>query len=315
MYMSHNYKNKISVTTGIAAYNAEKNISSLLISLINQTELDYKLDRIVVYSDSSSDKTDAIVKKIKNNKVILQTSKQRQGFAGAVASLLKQNSSDVTVLLNDDIIIKDSLFLNKLTDPFRNNSKVGLVCGNIQPYKPISFIEKAIESGFKAYDKTRKEIKNGNTILTCDGKSMALSKKFISSIVFPVNRKELGNVDGYLYFLCLNKGFKYRYAKNAILYFRFPSTIEDFIKWTIRNTRTKDVFQSVFGERMTREYRLPFLKFTYNRIIEFIHNPFGSLLIALLGFYSFLTVKVNKKEFNETWDLVKTTKDIKLIND
>jgi glycosyltransferase involved in cell wall biosynthesis len=53
--------NKLTVTIGIPAYNEEKSISNLLDSIIEQTQKDYVLEKVIVACDGCTDKTSEVV--------------------------------------------------------------------------------------------------------------------------------------------------------------------------------------------------------------------------------------------------------------
>ena len=74
-------KEKVSVTIGIPAYNEEANIGHLLKSLIKQKEEDFKIDKIIVSSDGSTDRTIEIVKSFKDSRIKLLDNKKRRGQA------------------------------------------------------------------------------------------------------------------------------------------------------------------------------------------------------------------------------------------
>lgn len=154
-------------------------------------------------------------------------------------------------------------------------------------------------------------LKNGNNIFTCDGKSLCFSGEFIKSLKFPKDLNYMGNVDYFLYLECIRNKFKYRYAKDAILYFKYPSTITDFTKWQIRNyTNNNYVLSKTFGNLVKKEYNVPFFRFTYYRIIEFIKNPIGSIFIKLVGYYCYFKSYQQRNIFNKTWETVLSTKEI-----
>jgi len=301
----------VTITVGIAAYNAEKNIKRLLDSLLSQKSVNYKLDKVFVHSDQSTDNTDRIVKNMKNKYVKLIIPRQRRGFARTIINLLKGNKSDICILLNDDIIISDRFFINKLIQPYFSNKNVGLISGNPQALQSRNFISEAVRSGYNAYKDLGDYIDSGNNIFTCDGKILCFSKLFIKTLKFPKNKSEMGNVDKYIYLSCLANHFDYRYVTDAVVYFKCPSTIDDFVKWQIRNYKTnKYIMQKKFAKLSYKEYKTPRIIFTCYKIKEFMKNPLGGTVIYLLGLYC--TFKAYKERYfvKTTWDLVSTTKDL-----
>lgn len=302
-------KKELKVTLAIAAYDAEANIKSLLYSLISQKGINKQLEQILVYSDASVDATVEKAKEVVDKRIKIIDSRKRTGFAGAVKNILARSSSDVIVLLNDDIKITGNYFIKRLISPFMKEDNVGLVAGNPQPMKPNNIIEGAVISSFRAYEKMRYSLKNGDNKFTCDGKVLALAGEFAKGINFPKDYKKLGNVDIYLYFSCLKNGYKYRHVKSAKVYYRCPSTVKDYISWTIRNNSNRHILRQTFGEIVDREYRKP-SRLNYYKFIEFLKNPVGALFIFLTSFYVSVKARAFAKEFDPLWEIVNTTKNL-----
>lgn len=194
---------------------------------------------------------------------------------------------------------------------FYISDKVGLVCANIQPLKPINFVTKAATSGFSVYKRMGEFIRNGENAITCDGKVLCLSNAFIKSNIIPLNHKDMGNVDRFLYFLCIKNGFKYKYSAKAITYFKFPSTLKDFVKWQIRNYKNNiKLSSSSFKELAKKELNYPYFLFNYFKFLEFFKHPLHSIFILLVGFYCSIMAKFDNKDFNIKWEVIQSTKEI-----
>lgn len=297
-----------SISVGIAAYNAQDNISALLKSVLSQKIIN-RVDQVIVYSDASLDQTVKEAKKVKNKKIKVIDAKKRQGFAHAVETLLSLNKSEIIILLNDDIKITDNNFLEKISKAFIDK-RVGLVSANPQPIRPQTFTEKAANSAFRVYEKMRYTIRSGNNEFTCDGKVLALSKSFIKSLKIPKSYRQIGNADSFLYFSCVTRGFKYEHVKRAVVKFKLPSTLKDYLSLTIRNNTDPYILKRRFGKVVEIEYRKPKLAFYYFGLIEFFKNPVGTMFIAIFSLYVKYKAKQVQKAFNPTWDIVLSTKNL-----
>ncbi len=302
--------NKAKTTLCITAYNSEANIKTLLFSLLKQNKFNSIVASIIVYSDNSSDATVMEAKKVKNKRLIIIHSKVRLGFAGVVKKLLKLSKTEIVVLLNDDIKIEDKDFITKLIKPFYKERNVGLVTGHPLPLKQKTFIEAAVISSINVYENMCYSLKGENNLYTCDGKILALSKEFISSIEFPKSIKDVGNLDTFLYFSCLTNDFKYRNVKNAKVFYRCPNNLKDYIKWYIRNNADKHLLLSMFGDIVSKEYQKPKAIYLKYALIEFIKNPLGCAFIFLSGFYINFKAKEYAKNITTTWDTVESTKNL-----
>lgn len=304
------YSTKKTVSIGIPAYQSEENIGQLLKSLTLQSEHQFKIIEILVYSDGNTDKTASKAMEVKDRKkrITVINAKKRMGMSHGFKHMLKKAKGDIFVLLNDDILIKNKNFVKEIVQPFLKDEGVGLVSGNPQPLSPKNFIQKAGISTFRAYERTRYSFSNGHNKMTCDGKALALSRNFWNKIKFPRDNASLGNVDAYLYFSSLTADVKYRHARRANVYFEFPYTSAEYLKWTSRNNSNKFILRKQFGSIVDTEYRIPIVNHIQSLIIESAKNPIGALYMYIVGIVARNRAQAISQNFNPTWEVVTTTK-------
>src|SRR5260221_14535412 len=109
---------KITVSVGIPAYNEEANIKNLLTSLLIQKRENFTLREIIIISDCSSDNTDSEVKRVKSKLVTLIRNPKRMGLAFGQNKIVKLFKGEILILLNADILISPTNFLDLLSKPF-----------------------------------------------------------------------------------------------------------------------------------------------------------------------------------------------------
>lgn len=300
---------KLNTTIAIAVYNSEKNLSLLIESLLNQKQINFCIERIIVYSDCSTDYTDNIARTYSSShkKIKYIAGKKRRGFAGVVKFLFQNNKSDILVILNDDIFINDSKFLSKLIGPF-SNLKVGFATGNPNPTPPVNFVQSAANSSFNAFYKMRNSLKNKNNKFTCDGKVMAFSRIFINNLQLPLE-KEMGNVDSYLYFSVLSSKYKYKHVKNAKVYYRNPLTVGEYINWITRNNSNRYILKNIFGDIVDKEYKQKSNIWLY-KTREIIRYPIQGFFLLVVSIIVKFKSKRYAKNFNPMWSLIISTKNI-----
>ncbi len=189
---------KKTVTIGIPTYQSEENIVKLLTSLLKQKQQRIIIKKILVYIDGSTDRTAAFARSLNNRKIQIINSRKNRGFAYALQYLMRRNTSDIFVGINDDIKIESDRVIEALATPLCKNKKVGLVGGNIKALKPKSFIGRSIHTSYLVFEELRYKINNGKSDLTCDGKILALSSAFANTL--NLKRAGVGNVDMYLYY-------------------------------------------------------------------------------------------------------------------
>ncbi len=301
---------KLTVSIGIPAYNAEKNIKRLLSSLITQRGAKQTIKEIIVYSDGSSDSTLNECLKIKDKKGRLRIIKasKRRGMAVGLKFMLSVFKGDVFILLNDDIIIKDNNLIDRLVKPLLLYKRVGLISGRPVPLESKNFLQKSIYSTFRAYDYMKYSIKNGNNLFTCDGKILALSREFVKSIKFPKSNKLIGNVDAFLYLSCITSNHRYFHVKNAKIHFKFPAKLKDFISWNSRNNANQILLKKTFGEKVDDIYNKPARKLFFGILREVIKNPIGTAFIFTVGLFGKYKARQVAKDFKPAWEVIQSTK-------
>ena len=300
------------ISIAICAYNAEKNIEQLIGDVIAQEmSSQFSLERIIVHSDCSSDRTENIASAIPDARIRVVRPQSRRGFAGTVKYLCTSFEGDVLVLLNDDIAIPHIGYIDGLCRAVTGHPSLGLVSGDILPFAPRSFVERALVSSTKAYRYMRSRMKNKHNKFTCDGKVLALGNSFVRAIKFPDAFEAMGNVDSFLYLECLTKGFRYAFYEEGVAWYRMPSTMKDYVAWVSRNDGNYYLMKKYFGDITRREYQKPMALYAYAMLREFFKNPIGSLFIIMIKPFILLKARRMRASLSPFWEVISTTKDLK----
>lgn len=302
-------KKKPTVTVGISAYQSEKNIEKLITTLLLQKESEIEIEKIIVYCDGCKDNTGKIVKKIQvksPNRIQLLDVKKNKGYAYSVQKIIEKNKSQFLVLLNDDILIRSTTFVENLAKTMIKNTKIGYACGNIVPLQPTNFIGRCVYVSFLTYQPLRLQYKKGISPFTVDGKVMILRKEFADSLNLS-STKETGNVDIFIYFATLSSGWKYAFVTNAKVYYRLPETISDFRNQEMRTRKSKVILEKYFGDIVREEWSIPKDLYLLSSISSFIKYPIESLFFKFVvsNFYLF-----RNDHFFKTWQLAESTKNL-----
>src|SRR5579872_2551962 len=100
-------KNKTSITIGIPVYNEELSIGLLLRDIIKQSAENFRLEKIIVLSDGSNDKTCDVVRSVNTNKIKLIEFPTRLGKSERINNIIDMCKSNILILCDGDIRIKD----------------------------------------------------------------------------------------------------------------------------------------------------------------------------------------------------------------
>ncbi len=296
-------KSKPTIVIGIPAYNEEENIYQLIKSLLAQNQKKFFLKEIIVVSDKSSDSTNEIVRSIYDEKVKLVVNIKRKGQALTQNAILKKFLGDILVILNADILIKDKNFLEKMILPIREG--VDLVSPRMKPLKPNSLIGRVLYQNFRYKMSVFKKWHNADNLYLCCGRARSFSKKFANKLRFP----KIINEDVYSYLIRKQKGFRFKYQPNTIVYFQLPETVTDHKKQNSRFWLIPNEMNKFFSTQFVKEnLGMPYLAFKVS--IQFLYmNPIYYFLYLGLSLY-LLFLPSTKTQLS--WDSIRTTKKLNI---
>lgn len=295
----------LKVVVGIPAYNEEKNISNLLSSLLHQKEEEFTISKIIVACDGCTDKTVSKVKQFKDSRIHLIDSKKRVSQNLRIIQILSHNKSDILVLIDADMILKDKDTIRRLVQPIIRDNKVGLVTANTIPVSARTFIEDAINNYILARQKLQNYFDFGKTIYVAHG-FLAYSSGFLQSFTLP---RGIINYDAYSYIACVSSGWKHRYVHSAVAYYRSVQTAEDLILQSTRHQAGGSQLYQYFDHKLLNKYFFIPLRVNWRLFLyQIIHNPAGYITLKTLNLLSWYKSKVGKNRFNVMWNHATTSK-------
>lgn len=290
-------KDNFTVSVAIPAYNEEKNIGHLLYALLKQRADNYFLKEIVVASDMSDDKTDEIVKEIKDDHIKFIRNNVRMGAAMTQNILMKACSGDVILMLNADVLPDSDFFIETMVQQFINNPKIGIISPNIEPLPSQTFFEKVINASVDLKNNAYRQWKDGNNLYGCHGRCRAFHKSIAKKIIWPSSINE----DAYSYLFCLQEGYEFRLASNATIYFRSPATFSDHVKQSLRFIGSAHEMKKYFSPGLIlREYALPRHLLLKSAFQSLLYHPI--LLLTYCMVYGVIHFYPHKERYvNSIW--------------
>ncbi len=245
----------LTVTIGIPAHNEEKNIAQLLRSLCKQQQVGYKLEALYIVCDGCTDKTAATAISAVSEKSYAYVINDglRKGQAERLNELYQICKSDIFITFDADTRILDPLLVSKLVAPFQDK-EVGLVGGNDIPAKPKNFLQKALTIYEQAWKSITQEIDDGHNVHNHPGRISAVRAEIVKNNLLPEN---IVANDHYLYFFAVKQGWKFRYAKDAIIYFQLPDSLRDYLLQGSRFINSQENITSYFNLMAEEEYEVP----------------------------------------------------------
>ena len=206
----------MNISVGVFARNEEKFIRANLRSIISQELNEIKIDEIIVFSDSSTDRTNDIVNSLKrkDSRIKLIVNKKRLGKPESINKFLKIAKNKIVVISSADVILEEHCIEN-LCKPLEKR-EIGICASHIiaKPRKDI--VSKIYELEFKLHHEISKiEPKFGEVI--------AFKKVFNKLDKTSTDEEDIAKI-------ITKKGYKKYYCQNAIVYNFSPKTIKDFIE-------------------------------------------------------------------------------------
>lgn len=307
--MNTKNQKKLEVSIGIPAYNEEANIGYLLHALLAQKEKNFTLKEIIVVSDGSTDKTEAIIRSFTDPRIKVIHDNKRLGQQIRQNQILKMYKSEILVLMEADTLPVDDYCINELVKPFafHLSFNLGMVVGDTFSIAPETFFETILFHGTKLKKTIFTTWRNSNNLYSCSGHTAkALSRHFASQISWPKDVPE----DAYTYLLIRKLKFEMLKQKSAKIYMKNVSNIQDQIKQSIKFTSGKCALKKYFESSfLHQEYSIPVSIKIRCLFSAFIREPFW----VTLYFFEVITNRVltlGFTKFNELYIPYESSKKI-----
>ncbi len=297
---------KTLITVGVPAFNEERNIQSLLRDVLQQKQRGWELKEVLVYSDGSTDATVEKVKALKSPLIKINTDRDRKGQIGRIQEMFDNMKGDVLVMLDADLRLEHDNTISDMVAEFAKNNSVMLVGGNTMAFPPKNFFQRAVYSTFKVFYASRLHVRGGNNMFGCTGGCLAIRKKLARVIRFP----KIKNQDAYMYFTCIKKGYTFVFVKSAVVYYKLPSNIGDYLSQVFRSNpeAVQLNLEKYFGKIVYSEFSRGNFFYIRQVIKVFLEDPLATICIIVINalcrpFFPFIS-----KNNQTTWRVVSSTK-------
>ena len=300
-------KQKNTVTVAIPAHNEDENIGNVIDTLLTQKYSKVKLDAILIYTDGTTDNTITIVRETAKQYPVIKLVKgqTQHGKFYRLNQIYKANKSDVLIVLDADIGIRDKEYIEKFAMAIISDKKAMLAAGHELPVLAKDFIGRVIAGTYTMWDYVRWSIPNYDNVHNIYARATAYRGSFAKNLYIPDKATEERL---YLYLMAKQKN-GFRYAKNAVIYYLPVSTIYDYIKLTERAFgRPQPAVNELVGYDATYEYNIPRKYKIIGILKSFLHDPFYTTLAFILGIWLSHTVLSRQTEDSQIWEISTSSK-------
>lgn len=298
-----------SVIVGIPAYNEAANIEYLLQDLLRQKRQSYRLEKILVVSDGSSDATVEIARRFAGGGVEVIDNPIREGVAVRQNQIIDRSDSDILVIINADIALPDDSYIDSLISPILDE-RADLTSGGVDPLEPETVFGRIIEAGFCFVTGLFEMWRNGDNVYTCRGVGRAFSRRFYKQMRFNGSASE----DPHSYFLCHSFGYEYVFVHSARAQIQLPQTWNDHRKQSLRFQGGTSQLSDRFGRKAVKfAYRIPKILVMQALLHALIRRP-----IAMAGYLGTTVITRMLGLFRsvyytrEQWDISSSSKRLNI---
>ena len=297
-----------SVTIATIALNEEQNIQKFLRSVLEQKEEGFKINKILVISDGSTDKTVGLAKSFKSELIKVVSYEKRIGKSARLNELYQSLDTDLLLQCDSDIIYTHKYVVRDMLLPLLKNKDVAMCGGNPLPIKGSTYIENAINLTTKVYQEFRKKVRSGDNVFSADGRILSYKKELVKKIKVP---NDMIANDMFTYFCCLTLGYKYRFVSTAVVYFRSPQDVRDHIRQNVRFRASPFRMEKYFSKELVKkETSIPKNLLYKTQLFMFIKHPISTLYIYLINLYCKLKARMTEDQLTAKWAIADSTKHV-----
>ncbi len=305
MEQAKNKKNIYSVTIGIPAYNEEANIFYLLNSLIVQKEDGFAIEKILVVSDGSSDKTEEKIEACKDSRITLIAGKKREGKPSRLNQIFSETQSDIVVVLDADIKLASDEVIKKLVEPLIGGKAVS-ASGFAAPIAARTTVQKIATAGVEIWDSARRS-KYSSLLYLSEGRIRAFTKEVYRDMRFPQASAD----EAFSFLYCAAKKYPFIFIEEALVYYNLPETLSDYLKQYKRFIKSKGIQESSYDKKFVKKYyTIGFNAKLIYLIQNIIKNPFWTMLYLGIVPLTRILCAMDKGNREARWEEISSSKKI-----
>lgn len=280
----------LTVSIAIPTYEASQSLVLTLNSIYSNKEFS-QIDQVIVAVDGNRI-SNKIVKQINNSKLKIVTFKKRAGQSQRLNNIFKIAKSDLLILTNDDVVLEK----NAIEDIINIYSKkrADLITTQVLPLKPQNYFQTVLYMSVDLSRRITNSWNSGENYLACNGRLIALSKRFYSKLQIP---QTIWNNDAYIYLFAKINGFAHVNSRAKVFY-KMPLKLSEHIKQSVKYQLSQKDNQNFFEESLDRYYIIP-KNIVINELRKsLLSEPIKTMIYMVLNFYTGLVAKKSQRKFN-----------------
>lgn len=297
----------LQLSVGIPAHNEQHNIASLLRSILSQESLSYELLEVLVFCDGCTDQTAQQASTVADARIVVVNDGKRLGKVARCNEMFVQMRGNLFLQLDGDVALGGSHVLEALVNEYVQ-SQADIVCANLKPLPPRTFVERLANWGIGVWTDILDQLGPNKTMVHhCIGRARLFSKKFCTEFVFPPESNPVEDV--YSYYRAVQMGMHVSYANAAVVRYRLPDSLTDYVKQMHRFLQTAQSIETMFDHKLISRHDQISLKIKLAAFLRhFFRAPLKALGYLFLQLFAHSTVGLAKQKI--FWDTVESTKRV-----
>lgn len=288
----------------IPAFNEQLCIADILQDVVSAKQKNwFRIQNIFVISDASIDQTDAIVTEFSRSdkRVKLIRKPRRKGKNDSINKAIHLTKADALVMLDADVRLANTNTLKRMVFPIWK-TQASLAGARVIPLNPGGVLNPAVLARhFDSMIENEKRRRKAISYWSFYGRALAMSRKLFKNLRLPDSQAD----DLFIYYSCKKYGQKFAPLEDAVVFFKAPCSVRDFINQYSRFLYYTEKARRRFGRKLVSDdMRVgEMVKFF---LAAFIRHPYMGLMWYLCNLTSRMAYLVRHKTSGLERGLYKT---------
>jgi cellulose synthase/poly-beta-1,6-N-acetylglucosamine synthase-like glycosyltransferase len=287
----------------VPCYNEERNPVVLASTLLAVPGLD-----VVFVDDAGGPSSERVLRELADSdeRVTVRRNAARIGKVQSLLQLMRELDGAITrlLLVDCDVRFEPAAAVAVLEETGRSD----LVLVNAKAIDdPQSFWERGAIFSANRHDRLRDCYLERYPARCTNGRMLGMSRRLVEAIVSSDVPRH--TEDSHFMLVCLERGYRYAYRRDAVLQYRAPQTLDDYLRQSSRFSEGRSLLRERWHEEtLERCYDLGAKDVLGTLLAQAAHDPLGAL-----AFGTMLAAKTFQRARTQsgTWAVATSTKALR----
>lgn len=289
----------------VPCFNEDRNPANLAPVLLSVPDL-----HVLFLDDASDDASSAVLRDLaaSNERITVERNAARKGKAASLITAMRGLDPAVerVLLVDCDVQLRDASVAAVLDE---------LQCGDLVLANPKAlahaktFWERGAVFSANRHDRLRDGMVDRYPARCANGRLFGMSRRLTDAIAESDVPRH--TEDAHFMLVCLSRGFRYAYRRDAVLHYRAPQTLADYLRQSNRFSEGRALLRERWPEQMLeRYYDLGAADVARTFAAEALADPLGA--VAFLTMIAAKTVqRPGSRSQGAAWAVAGSTKALR----